>query len=96
VDLGDRWRIAIDACRLAGALASLGEARPAARLLASGKALFEEIGGAPSWRANEDDETIALLGEQLSEAELAEETELGAKLPPEEIIPAALEAGEGG
>jgi predicted ATPase len=86
VELGDRWRIAIDACRLARALAAVGEARPAARLLASGRALFEEIGGAPSWRAGEDDVTLELLREQLSEAELAEETELGSKVPPEEIV----------
>jgi hypothetical protein len=92
VETGDRWRIAIDATRTAGALAALGEARTAARLLASGKALFEEIGGAPSWRIDEDDETLALLGRQLSDAELAAETELGAKLSPEEIVPAALEA----
>jgi predicted ATPase/class 3 adenylate cyclase len=96
VETGDRWRIAIDATRTAGALAALGEARTAARLLASGKALFEEIGGAPSWRINEDDETLALLGRQLSDAELAEETELGAKLPPEEIVPAALEVVDRG
>jgi predicted ATPase len=91
MDLGDRWRIAIDTCRLAGALATLREARPAARLLASGKALFEEIGGAPSWRVEEDKETLELLGRQLSEADLAQETELGATLPPEEIVPAALD-----
>jgi hypothetical protein len=48
--------------------------------------LFEEIGGAPSWRVGEDDETLALLAEQLSEAELAAETELGWRLPPEEIL----------
>jgi predicted ATPase len=86
VDLGDRWRIAIDACRMARALAALGEARSAARLLASGRALFQEIGGAPSWRVGEDDETLELLSEQLSEAELAEETELGSKMAPEEIV----------
>jgi predicted ATPase len=96
IDLGDRWRIAIDTCRLAGALASLGHARPAARLLASGKALFEEIGGAPSWRVEEDEETLELLGRQLSEAEFAQETKLGATLPPEEIVPAALEAVDRG
>jgi tetratricopeptide (TPR) repeat protein len=86
VDTGDRWRLAIDATRIARALAALGEARTAARLLASGRALFEEIGGAPSWRVGEDDETLALLAEQLSEAELAAETELGWRLPPEEIL----------
>ncbi len=86
VELKDRWRIAIDACRLARALAAVGEPRPAARLLASGQALFEEIGGAPSWRVGEDDETLELLSEQLSEAELAEETELGSKMLPEEIV----------
>ena len=95
-DLGDRWRIAIDTCRLAGALASLGEGRPAARLLASGKALFEEIGGAPSWRVGEDEETVELLRRQLTESELAEETERGAKLLPEELVPAALEAVDRG
>jgi tetratricopeptide (TPR) repeat protein len=96
VDLGDRWRIAIDACRLARALAGLGEGRSAARLLASGRALFEEIGGAPSWRVGEDEDTLELLGEQLSEAELAEETERGAKVPPEEIVAAVAEAVERG
>jgi predicted ATPase len=94
VDVGDRWRIAIDACRLARVLAALGEARLAARLLGCGKALLEEIGGAPSWRAGEDDETLELLGEQLSDAELTEETELGAKMPPEEIVALALESVE--
>ena len=92
VDVGDRWRIAIDACRLARALAALGEARWAARLLGRGRALLEEIGGAPSWRAGEDDQTLELLGGQLSDAELAEETALGAKMPPEEIVALALES----
>jgi hypothetical protein len=86
VDTGDRWRLAIDATRVARALAALGEARTAARLLASGRALFEEIGAAPSWRVGEDDETRALLKEQLGEAELAKETELGSTLPPEAIL----------
>jgi predicted ATPase/class 3 adenylate cyclase len=86
VDTGDRWRLAIDATRIARALAALGEARRAARLLASGRALFEEIGGAPSWRVGEDQETLALLREQLTEAELAEETELGSTLSPDEIL----------
>ena len=94
--MGDRWRIAIDATRIARALAALGQARTAARLLASGKALFEEIGGAPSWRAGEDEETLALLREQLSEAEVAEETERGAKLPAEDIVALALEAADRG
>ena len=86
VATGDRWRLAIDATRIARTLAALGEARRAARLLASGRALFEEIGGAPSWRVGEDQETLALLREQLTEAELAEETELGSTLSPEEIL----------
>jgi predicted ATPase/class 3 adenylate cyclase len=92
VDTGDRWRLAIDATRIARALANLGAARTAARLLASGRALLEEIGGAPSWRTGEDDETLELLNEQLSETELAEEMELGAAMPPEEIVGAAFEA----
>ena len=91
-EAGDRWRLAIDACRLARALAALGEARAAARLLASGKALLEEIGGAPSWRVGEDDETIALVRERLSDAELAEESELGATVAPDEVAAIALEA----
>jgi predicted ATPase/class 3 adenylate cyclase len=96
VEMGDRWRIAIDATRIARALAGLGQARRAARLFASGKALFEEIGGAPSWRAGEDEETLTFLSEQLSEAELEEELKLGAAIPPEEIVAAALEAPESG
>ncbi len=96
MELGDRWRIAIDATRIARALAGLGEARRTARLFASGKALFEEIGGAPSWRAGEDEETLTFLSEQLSEAELEEELELGAAIPPEEIVAAAFEALESG
>jgi predicted ATPase len=96
VDVGDSWRIAIDVCRLARVLAALGEARSAARLLGGGKALLEEIGAAPSWRAGEDDETLELLGEQLSDSKIAEETELGAKMPPEEIVALALESVERG
>ncbi|HEY6834914.1 MAG TPA: adenylate/guanylate cyclase domain-containing protein [Gaiellaceae bacterium] len=90
----DHWRLAIDATRLARTLAALGKARPAARLLAGGKALFEEIGAAPSWRAGEDDETLALLREQLSEAELAQQLERGAKLHPEELVDLALQPVE--
>jgi predicted ATPase len=92
MQMGDRWRLAIDTCRLARALAALGEARRAARLLASGKALFEEIGGAPSWRAGEDEETLALLKEQLSDSQLAEESELGANLAPNDVIAIAVGA----
>ena len=61
-------------------------------MLASGKALLEEIGGAPSWRVGEDDETIALVRERLSDAELAEESELGATVAPDEVAAIALEA----
>ena len=93
-EIGDRWRVAIDACRLARALAALGEPLAAVRLLASGKALFEEIGGAPSWRVEEDEETVALVREQLSETELADAWEEGRQLAAEDAVALALSSLE--
>jgi hypothetical protein len=89
--IGNRWRLTHIASRLAHALASLGAAAAATRLLSSGRALFEEIGGnPPSHLAREDEVTLALVRDKLSETEFAEAWEQGRKLTPEEAIELAL------
>ncbi len=93
---GDRWRIAIDACRLARALAALGDAPEATRLLASGQQLFAEIGGAPSWLTSDVDETREFVAGRLGEAELAAEWQRGQKVPTDEAIELALASLSGG
>ena len=50
LELDDRWRMALVACKLATALLALGQPEGATQVLASGKAQLEEMGADPVWR----------------------------------------------
>ncbi len=91
-ETGDRWRLALTACRLAWVLASLGRASAAARLLSSGKAWLDEMGGATSFRAVEDEEILTLVREQLDDAAFTEAWEEGRKLTADHAVALALDS----
>jgi len=91
-ETGNRWRLALTACRLAWVLASLGRASSSVRLLSSGKALLEEMGGAASYRAVEDEQLLTLVREQLDDAAFTEAWEEGRKLTADEAVALALES----
>ncbi len=94
-EIGDPFRLAHIASGLARALAALGAAPAATRLVSSERALFEKIGGnPPTHLARGDKVTLALVREQLSEAEFAEAWEQGRKLTVDEAVALALDSLE--
>src|SRR5205814_7053183 len=60
-ETGNRWRLALTACRLAWVLASLDRAPSSGRLLSRRKALLQGLGGAARYRAVADEPPRALL-----------------------------------
>jgi hypothetical protein len=55
-----------------------------------------KIGGAPRWRAREDDETAELARRDLDDAAFARAWEEGSALAPDEAFDAAIDALSGG
>ena len=85
--------------RLAGALDDLWGAKgymvegPAARVLATGEALYKEIGGNPmGWLKRANDEALTMIHAQLDEASFAEASEQGRALTADEAVALALAA----
>jgi hypothetical protein len=63
------------------------------RVLASERALFEEIGGnPPSHITSEDEKTLALIHAGLDETEFDDVWQKGSKLPADEAVADALES----
>jgi predicted ATPase/class 3 adenylate cyclase len=79
-------------CRCAHALAAVGEAATAARLLGGSEAVFEGIGASPPWLARMNDQTLAAIREQLDEVAIAEAREHGRALTVDEAVALALES----
>ncbi|MEX2644630.1 MAG: adenylate/guanylate cyclase domain-containing protein [Gaiellaceae bacterium] len=93
--LGDRFEIALDLCRFARALAAAGRPGTAARILATGEALREQIGATlESWIAMEAKlgETLTAARAQLGAAAFAEAWEQGRSLTADEAVELALDA----
>jgi tetratricopeptide (TPR) repeat protein len=94
-DVGDRWGIATELCRCAGALALAGKTATAARLLAASEALFEEIGDpCPPHFAQENEKRLDTIRTQLGEAAFAEAWEQGRTLTADDAVALALDALE--
>jgi len=94
-ELGARDGIAQQLCRCAGAHALAGRMATAAQLIACSEALFEEWGQAfPKWIADENEETLARIREQLDDETFAEAWEKGRKLTIEEAVALALGDGD--
>jgi predicted ATPase/class 3 adenylate cyclase len=94
LELDDRWRMALVACRLSTALIALGEPERAAQVLASGEAQLEDMGADPAWRRDSRERDVGMLRSQLGEAAFAEAWEQGRKLTADEAVAAALNALE--
>jgi predicted ATPase/class 3 adenylate cyclase len=77
-------------CRAAHALAAVGDATTAARLLGGAEAVFEGIGASPPWLARMNDETLTAIREQLDEPAVAEAREHGRALAVDEAVALAL------
>jgi predicted ATPase len=92
LELDDRWRMALVACKLATALIALGQPEGATQVLASGKAQLEEMGADPVWRRDEHERDVANLRGQLGEASFAETWERGRKLTADEAVALALKS----
>src|SRR5207248_1272571 len=94
-EVGDRYREAVIVCRFARVLAFAGKAEDAARLLAAGETLHEEMGGKPmGWLGRGNDEARAFVCAQLDEAAFAEAYEQGRKLTADEAVALAIGEGE--
>ena len=92
LELGDRWRMALLACRVASALASLGQPEAATEVLASGVAQLKDMGADPAWRRDEHERDVARLQGQLGEDSFAEAWERGRKLMADEAVALALDS----
>jgi hypothetical protein len=90
--LGDLLDTGLDLRRLAYALALEGRALPAARLLARGVALLEEIGSRLTWIAEFNEKTLTTIRGQLDEAALAEAWAQGRAMTIDEAVTLALES----
>jgi hypothetical protein len=91
-ELGDRFRDAIIVCRFARVLAFAGRAETAARLLAAGETLYEEMGASPmGWLQRGNDEALVLIRARLDDDAFAEAWERGRKLTIDEAVALALE-----
>ncbi len=91
--LGDRFREAVLVCRFARAVAFAGRVETAARVLATGEMLYEEMGASPmGWLKRANDEALTLIRRQLDEAAVAEAWEEGRKLTADEAVALARAA----
>ena len=90
LELDDRWRMALVACRLATALIGLGEPERAAQVLASGEGQLEDMGADPAWRRETRERDVGRLRGELGEASFAEAWEEGRKLSADEAVALAL------
>jgi hypothetical protein len=76
-------------------LAFAGKAEAAARVLATGVMLYEDMGATPmGWLKRGNDEALNLIGEQLDEAQVARASEQGRALSAEEAVELALDSLE--
>ena len=92
-ELGDRFREAIIVCRFARVLAFAGRAEAAARTLATGETLYEQMGASPmAWLKRGNDEALALIRAQLDDAAFLEAREQGRPLTADEAVTLALTA----
>jgi predicted ATPase/class 3 adenylate cyclase len=91
VELDDRWRMALVACRLATALIALGEPERATQVLASGEGQLEDMGADPAWRRDTRVRDVGMLRDQLGEVSFAEAWEEGRKLAADEAVALALD-----
>jgi predicted ATPase len=92
LELDDRWRMALVACRLATALIALGEPERATQVLASGQAQLEDMGADPAWRRDSRERDAGRLRGELGEAVFAEVWEQGRALTADEAVALALDA----
>jgi len=94
-EVGDQFREAVIVCRFARVLAFAGKAEAAARVLATGVMLYEEMGATPmGWLKRGNDEALVLISEQLDEAQVARASEQGRTLSAEEAVELALDSLE--
>lgn len=94
-ELGDRFREAVLVCRFARVLAFADKADTAARVLATGEKLYEEMGATPmGWLKRGNDEAMARIRARLDEPEFATATEGGRTLSADEAVELALDSLE--
>ena len=79
-------------CRSAHALAAMGRAVTAVRLLGGADAVFEGIGARPPWLARMNDQTLAAVRERLEEPAVVEAREEGRALTVDEAVALALDS----
>ena len=91
LELDDRWRMALVACRLATALIALGEPERATQVLASGESQLEDMAADPAWRRDTRDRDVATLRDQLGDVSFAEAWEEGRELTADEAVLLALD-----
>jgi hypothetical protein len=91
-ELGDRFREAVLVCRFARVLAFAGRAEAAARVLAIGETLYEEMGATlMGWLRRGNDEALTLIRAELDEAAFAEAYEQGTSLTADDAVALALD-----
>jgi len=92
-EIGDVWRVAVAVGRFARPLAALGQAAVAARVLACGQALCDELGAVEPWVVTMNEETLAMIRAQLTDDALEQEWDRGRGLSAEAAVTLALRVG---
>jgi hypothetical protein len=87
----DRVWVVLVGCRLARTLAALGRVTETAYLLASGRQALQDLRSEASRSRCENEETAALVREELREAAFAEAREAGRKSSVDEAVAIALQ-----
>jgi predicted ATPase len=90
LELDDRWRLALIASRLARAFADRGDPETATRVLASGVAWLQEIGGDPQWIGRRNEQTQTAIRARLDAQAFEAAWEEGRRLSPEKAVERAL------
>jgi hypothetical protein len=89
-ELGDAYSTPTIVCRFGRALAAVGQAAPAARVLSSGQSLLAEMGATAPWIATSNEETLTVIHALLDDAAFAEAWEQGRSLTADEAVALAL------
>jgi tetratricopeptide (TPR) repeat protein len=93
-EAGDVLDTSVDLCRLAAALAALGDVETAARLPAAFEALGDQVGGRRTWMAELNVRTLSLIHANLGDGTFAAAWAAGLELSLDEAVELALRGAE--
>jgi predicted ATPase/DNA-binding SARP family transcriptional activator len=93
-EAGDVLDTSVDLCRLAAAVAALGDVETATKLLAGFEALGDQVGGRRAWTAELNERTLSLIHANLGDEVFAAAWAGGLELSLDEAVDLALAGAE--